>query len=165
MNLQIPDLHISTRSEAKGRALVKILPSRQDMIHTGRFSITELAVAVDPANLANPYPTGNVVIDVDLSDSFKGTIQSTTIEQLSSWGKHSPTAVLTGHCDFKPRRGQKDETPKHGWFWLLLADNSSKEQKEGTPDVVSFLAFDAQGNRVAYGTGPVVDGDIVVMPT
>jgi hypothetical protein len=34
-----------------------------------------------------------------------------------------------------------------------------------TADVVSFLVFDGTGKRIAYGTGPLVDGDIKVAPT
>jgi hypothetical protein len=36
---------------------------------------------------------------------------------------------------------------------------------QGTPDIVSFLIFDGAGKRMAYGTGPVVDGDLEVTDT
>ena len=49
-------------------------------------------------------------------------------------------------------------------FWLMLADNK-QANAQGTPDVVGFLIFDGTGKRVAYGTGPVVDGDIEVVAT
>jgi hypothetical protein len=50
-------------------------------------------------------------------------------------------------------------------FWMMLTDNRRDQDPEGTPDVASFLVFDGNGQRVAYGTGPVVDGDIVISPT
>jgi hypothetical protein len=49
-------------------------------------------------------------------------------------------------------------------FWLMIADNRRGDAK-GTPDVVSFLVFNSVGQRVAYGTGPVLKGDLQVSPT
>jgi hypothetical protein len=46
----------------------------------------------------------------------------------------------------------------------MIADNKRSEQRE-TPDIVGFAITDRKGNRVAYGTGPVVKGDIVVAPS
>ena len=49
-------------------------------------------------------------------------------------------------------------------YWLMLADNKRASEKE-TPDVSSFLIFDSNGKRVAYGTGPVIKGDVAIMPS
>jgi len=46
----------------------------------------------------------------------------------------------------------------------MIADNK-KAAVPGTPDVVSFLVFDGTGKRVAYGTGPLAEGDLTVAPT
>jgi hypothetical protein len=49
----------------------------------------------------------------------------------------------------------------------LLADvaDSKREREEQTPDVISFLIYDRNGKRVAYGTGPVAKGEVTVAPT
>jgi hypothetical protein len=44
----------------------------------------------------------------------------------------------------------------------MLANNM-QEVSEGTPDIVGFAIHDNMGTRVAYGTGPVRKGDIVVV--
>lgn len=49
-------------------------------------------------------------------------------------------------------------------YWITLADNKKLEKKR-TQDVVGFLVLDGNGNRIAYGTGPVEKGDIRVAPT
>lgn len=149
---QIPTLQVCNPTRVEGRAAVEIV-SRSDAIHSGVFKIgTELKC--DPKGL--PYPAGGFQIDVDMSDSVvQGTIIGDTIEQLTSTGKHSPTAYLSGRCSARDVSGCR--------YWLMLADNGRAQ--EGTPDVVGFLVFDGAGNRVAYGTGPVVDGDIAVAPT
>ena len=56
------------------------------------------------------------------------------------------------------------ETVTFGWIFSHLLNNKGANA-EGTPDVISFLVLDGNGNRVAYGTGPVSGGDIVVDPT
>jgi hypothetical protein len=45
-----------------------------------------------------------------------------------------------------------------------MANNRPTPDK-GTPDVVSFLVFNGAGQRVAYGTGPVLKGDIQIAAT
>ena len=49
-------------------------------------------------------------------------------------------------------------------YWLMLADNTG-EGGEQTPDVISFLVYDRNGKRVAYGTGPVRQGDVTITST
>jgi hypothetical protein len=136
----------------EGKAYVQIL-SRSDASHSGAFAIG-IEVKCDPAGL--PYPVGGFEMRVDMTDSVvQGTIASETIEQLTSTGKDSPTAYLNGRCRAEQISGCR--------YWLMLADNG--RENDGTPDVVGFLVFDGAGMRVAYGTGPVVDGDIIVAPT
>jgi hypothetical protein len=149
---QIPTLQVCNVTQVEGGAAVEIL-SRVDAIHAGVFKI-RIAVRCDPTG--RPYPAGSFGIEVDMSDSIvQGTITGETIDQLTSTGKHSPTAYLTGRCRAEQVSGCR--------YWLMLADNG--REQEGTPDVVGFLVFDGTGTRVAYGTGPVVDGDIYVAPT
>jgi hypothetical protein len=50
-------------------------------------------------------------------------------------------------------------------YWLMVANNSKQYQNGKTLDVVSILVFDATGKRVAYGTGPAVDGDVTIAST
>ena len=113
----------------------------------------------DPA--VNDYPTGGVRIDVDLSDSFKGSAESTSIEQVNSFGKHTPTSVITGRC--RVALQEPGTAPVGCRFWLLIANNK-KAGEQGTPDIAGFVVYDRNGNRVAYGTGPL-EGDIEVSPT
>jgi hypothetical protein len=102
-----------------------------------------------------------VRIDVDLSDSFKGSADATSIEQVNSFGKHTPTSVITGRC--KVNLQEAGTAPLGCRFWLLIANNKTSSQ-QGTADVVGFVIYDRNGNRVAYGTGPL-EGDIVVSPS
>jgi hypothetical protein len=45
-----------------------------------------------------------------------------------------------------------------------MVANNKKLNEPGTPDIVGFVIYDRNGNRVAYGTGPL-DGDIEVVPS
>ena len=156
MTIQIPNFHISDKSKITGSGKVALLPNRKDGLHSGVFGV-KVDVSFDPA--VNDYPVGAVRIDVDLSDSFKGSAEATSIEQVNSFGKHTPTSVITGRC----KVDAAGTTPVGCRFWLLIANNKTPGQ-QGTPDVVGFVIYDRQGAKVAYGTGPL-EGDIVVSPT
>jgi hypothetical protein len=92
-----------------------------------------------------------------MSDStIQGALAATAFEQVTSTGRHTPTLYANGRCKAEGVSGCR--------FWLMLVDNKKADQK-GTPDVVSFLVLNGMGQRVAYGTGPVADGDILVNPT
>jgi hypothetical protein len=91
-----------------------------------------------------------------MSDSIvQGEWESTSIEQLTSTGRATPTLYVNGRCKAERAPGCR--------FWLMVADN--RRGRQGTPDIVGFLVLDGKGQRVAYATGPVVDGDIEVAPT
>jgi hypothetical protein len=158
MTIQISNFNISDRSKVAGAGKVSILPNRQDVVHSGVFGV-RVDVHFDPA--VDAYPVGTVMIDVDLSDSFKGVATSTLIEQVNSFGKHTPTSVIGGRCKVDLRENAPQ--PQGCAFWLYIANNK-KPNVPGTPDIVGFVIYDRAGNRVAYGTGPL-DGDIVVDPT
>lgn len=150
---QIPTLQVCNATAARGEGGVKIA-SRADVGHSGTFRV-RLEVKCDPAD---GYPTGTLVIAaLSMSDSaVQGTITSTSFEQMTSTGKHTPTLYVNGRCRADGVRGCR--------YWLMIANNK-KAGATGTPDIVSLLVFDGTGKRVAYGTGPLVEGDIEVAPT
>lgn len=150
---QIPSLQVCNPTKVAGGATV-VIQSRADAAHSGKFRI-EIKLTCEPGG--SGYPSGAFRLEVDMSDSIiAGTIDGTSMEQVTTTGKHSPTAYLNGRCKAANVRGCR--------FWLMLADNK-QANRDGTPDIVGFLIFDGAGKRVAYGTGPVVDGDIEVAPT
>lgn len=158
MSLQIPNLHVSSKTEASAKATVRIL-SRHDTLHAGEFSVIIKSLHFLSADA---YPVGDIQIDVDLSDSLKCTVTATSIAEINSWGKHTPTLAVTGRCEVNLREEVKSPTGCR--YWLLMANNKKAEDSRGTPDVVSFLVFDRSGVRIAYGTGPVAKGDIIIKP-
>jgi len=151
---QMPTLQVCNLSKVQGSAVVKIV-SRSDATHTGSFKI-RIDLACDPRGGAG-YPVGTVTIaGISMSDSIiQGDITNMTVEQITSTGKYSPTVYLNGRCKAANVPGCR--------FWLMIVDNKNPNQPE-TPDVVGFLVFDGIGKRVAHGTGPVLEGDIVVTP-
>ena len=46
----------------------------------------------------------------------------------------------------------------------MVTNNNDNFVNGKTPDIVSFLVLDAKGNRIAYGTGPVIHGQVTVAP-
>ncbi len=156
---QIPTLQVCNQTKMAAKAYVKI-ESRTDAIHSGTFVVNidfNDPLRCDPSG--GGYPIGDLpMLDIDMSDSMvMGPLHAVTIEQLTSTGKHTPTAYMNGRCEAENLKGCR--------FWMMLVDNRRDQDPEGTPDVVSFLVFDSNGQRVAYGTGPVVDGDVVISPT
>lgn len=149
---QIPTLQVCNQTKVVGKATVAIA-RRSDATHTGSFTVSiELSCA------PSGYPAGTLTIgSISMSDSVvQNAVSAATFEQVTSTGKQTPAAYLNGRCKADNIRGCR--------FWMTLADNKTAEEK-GTPDVIGFLILDGAGNRVAYGTGPVVKGDIAVTPT
>lgn len=151
---QIPTLQVCNATSASGEGGVKIA-SRADVNHTGTFRV-RLEVKCDPAS---GYPAGTLTLaSISMSDSaVQGTLTATSFEQMTSTGKHNPTLYVNGRCKAEGIRGCR--------YWLMIANNRQQANASGTPDVVSFLVFDGTGKRVAYGTGPLADGDLNVAPT
>jgi hypothetical protein len=151
---QLPSLQTCNSTQVIGDAKVHIA-SRSATGVTGTFAVTTQGVKCEPAA---GYPAGSVRIVVDLTDSTRGTITSTSLEQVTSTGKQSPTAYVSGRCTASP-------TAISGCrFWLMIADNGSLISR-GTPDVLGFLVIDGRGTRIAYGTGPIREGDFRVAST
>lgn len=159
---QIPSLQVCNQTLARGAGQVKIA-SRADAFHSGTF-VVRVALKCDLAG--SGYPTGALALtSLSMSDSIvQGTIVATTFEQVTSTGKHTPTIYVNGRCAVTS--ASTAEAPISGCrYWLMIADNGRLSGQAGTPDVVSFLAFNGLGTRIAYGTGPLVKGDITVAPT
>ena len=152
---QIPTLQVCNHTLAQGEAKVHI-DTRKDATHTGDFAV---AIELKCDSAGPGYPAGTLSITgISMSDSaVQGTITATTFEQVTTTGKHTPTVFLNGRCRAGEVRGAR--------FWMMIANNKSPESQTRTPDIVSFLVVDETGKRVAYGTGPVVSGDIKIDPT
>ena len=150
---QIPTLQVCNQTQVKGKALVKIA-SRSDAVHNGTFTVI-VDLKCDPAGTG--YPAGTLkIVGLSMSDSLaQGVITAVSVEQMTSTGKHTPTVYLNGRCKVGNAKGCR--------FWLMIADNK-QPTASGTPDVVGFLVLNGAGKRVAYGTGPVAEGDITVAP-
>lgn len=156
MSPQIPNVFLNNKTLLKGSGMVHIA-ARADMLHGGNFYIRTSASSAPPS-----YPAGIVSMKIDMSDSLITYFESTTVEELSSTGKHTPTAYMAGKCKVE----SDNERPFEGCrYWVLLSDNLRGMSERGTPDIVSFLVVDGNGKRLAYGTGPVVEGDVYVEPT
>ena len=156
MTMSIPAFHVSDASKVDGSGDV-FIASRTGGA-AGVF-VVKMAVHFDPA--ADDYPAGSLTIKADLSDSLKATFMATSVELVNSYGKHNPTAYLTGRCTSDAATGA---APVKGLrYWLMVADNQ-REAGQGTPDVVGFAIHDRTGTRIAYGTGPMRSGNVTVAP-
>ena len=157
MTMSIPAFHVSDASKVDGSGDV-FIASRTG----GAAGVLTVKVAVhfDPA--ADDYPAGSLTIKADLSDSLKATFTATSVELVNSYGKHNPTAYLTGRCTADAATGA---APVKGLrYWLMVADNQQGSTAPGTPDVVGFAIHDRTGARIAYGCGPLRSGKITVAP-
>jgi hypothetical protein len=154
MSVSIPAFHVSDVSRVSGSGEV-FIASRQDAASSGNF-IIKLSVAFNPA--LNDYPFGSVFIKTDMSDGAKTSFEATSIELINSYGKHNPTVYITGTCKAGSPLNQKGLR-----FWMMLANNK-QANANGTPDVVGFVIHDNLGSRIAYGTGPMKNGDITIDP-
>lgn len=146
---QIPTLQVCNGTNADGGGTIKLI-ARSDALHSGTFEI-KLDVGCDTTGTG--YPSGAVDMTFDLSDSNVTDLKVTSIEQLTTTGKHTPTLFLNGRCT-----ANSGAIPCH--IWLMVTDNVA-----GTPDVVSVLVVDKTGKRITYGTGPLAAGNIAVAST
>ena len=111
----------------------------------GTFALT-LDVACQPDAADTAFPQGTLTLDLELNDpQFEGQLNATLIEGVRTVGRNTPTVYLSGRCEMPGIHGCH--------FWLSVADNDHIDE-EGVPDVVSFVALDAQGREVAYISAP-----------
>jgi len=161
MSMCIPAFHVSDKSKVEGGGDVFIASRKSGATTSGVFTV-KVAAHFDP--ITDLYPVGSLVIRVDLNDGARGTFTATSIELINSYGRSNPTVYLTGRCNGDPA-GAGAQVAKGLRYWLMIADNSRKGAREGTPDVVGFAIHDRNGARIAYGTGPVrPGGDFAVDP-
>lgn len=150
---QIPTIQTCTLgATAYANAATVQIDSRAGGGFSGEFRL-DFKIECNPAT---GYPAGSIRFGIKMSDStIIGTASSTAIHQLAATGKHTPTAYASGWCEAKGVVGCR--------FWLMAADNNASGATKDR-DIASFLILDGKGNRMAYGTGPVVSGDIKVSP-
>ena len=158
--VQIPTLQVCNKTTVVGSVRVKI--DTRAGGPTGTFEVKiDMRCATSPPPVTTGYPTGTLSINnISMSDtsSLIPSSITATFEQVTTTGKHSPTVYLNGRCKAGNIVGCR--------YWMMIADNRPPgAPATTTPDIVSFLIFDAAGNRMAYGTGPVVSGDVSVAPT
>jgi len=157
--VQIPTLQVCNQTKVAAQAWVQI-EARVDAFHSGTFLLRgDLFCDASPSG----YPTGTLgVFGLSMSDStVQGDILFTTFEQVTATGKHTPTAWVNGRCKAQDASGAAIVGCR---YWLMVADNA-RAPGGRTPDIVSLFVVDGTGKRIAYGTGPVVDGDVSVAPT
>ncbi len=117
-----------------------------EVAERGSFSLA-LDVTCDPEEADIAFPQGTLSLDIDLNDPhFRGTLNATLIEGVRTIGRNSPTVYLSGRCEVRGVVGCR--------FWLSVADNDHLDEGD-SPDVVSFLVLDANGNEIAYLAAPV----------
>jgi len=163
MTIQISSYQISDSSSVYGGEDVRV-----DITSRGTFRVNNLHVSFDPTTDA--YPTGSFTMRLDLTDSLKAFVTSTSIEQVNTHGFNTPTAIISGRCDVRQNDSEPGPLPVGCRFWMLLVDNEHPDlphtsNNSPTPDIVSFIIYDREGSRIAYGTGPVVQGDIKITPS
>lgn len=153
--VQIPTLQVCNTGTVTASALVRI-ESRIDALNTGSVALKG-KISCAPS-LGAVYPTGIMsLLSLSMSDSaLAGDINLVTFEQFTSSGKHTPHVWVNGRCEAKGVKGCH--------YWLMMVDNTNGQNGK-TPDIVSFLVLNEAGKRVAYGTGPVIEGDIKIAPT
>lgn len=153
---QIPTLQVCNGTKAGGSGTVTLTKRAAAGIAAGNFTVSVTNTGCDPVN-GNGFPSGSISMRFSLTDSSITSLTVTTIEQMTTTGKHTPTMFLNGRC-----MAQNNTVPCH--YWLLLSDNKDPNVA-GTADVISVLVVDKTGKRLTYGTGPLSSGDIDVVAT
>lgn len=161
---QIPSLQVCNSAAVKGDGSI-FIPKRIDagLAKAGTFDVR---VDISCNNTQN-YGVGSIgFYNISLDDSLVSTaIESTSIDQITTTGRETPTIYITGRCKVEPV-STVDNTRFAGCkFWAMIADNYDPAGvQQSSPDIVSFLVFNGKGERISYGTGPL-RGDIFVAGT
>ncbi len=148
----IPAFLQSGRTRIKGDGKI-FIPSRRDSVSSGMFGVS---LAIRFGSQRHDDPHGNIRLKTDLSDSLKGTFTATSIELVHANKKQQPVVFLTGSC-----KAFAENAPDGLRYWLKLACD---EHKKEMTEYIGFVVHDQKGNRVAYGTGPLVSGTIKISP-
>ena len=111
----------------------------------GTFALT-LDVMCQPDGADTAFPQGTLTLELELNDpQFRGPLNAILIESVRTVGRNTPTVYLSGRCEMPGILGCR--------FWLSVADNDHFNEGD-VPDVVNFVALDAQGREVAYLSAP-----------
>jgi hypothetical protein len=157
--IQLPTIQTPCKTTAKAKEKTIVLVSGQGSAPaSGKVLIEKLDVHYDPGTDA--IPLGGFVLRIDLDESPNTIVESETVDQLTSYGKHTPTMAMSGRC--KVHQPNSKEQPTGCRYWVLIANNTREPLEKRTPDIVSFLVVKKTGERIAYGTGTVVEGDVQV---
>jgi hypothetical protein len=154
--LTLPPMEACRRGTGASGLTGGIWESRRDAQHSGQFRVTmDLSCDDDTSHvrvsnleihaqeLADSDPSIDRVISVD----HDGVVQLFSIGQAMT-----PTVFVSGPCLGGGRNGCQ--------FWLMLVDNG-RDRSKGS-HLVAFLVTDKSGKRLAYGAGPVLEGDLSI---
>lgn len=141
--VQVPPLQVCGTTGANGRGLASSEVR-------GEF---EFKLSVQCNESTRWVPRGNLDITMNLTDSSIRKIHSTEVLQMTSGGKHTPMAFLSGRCE-------SDRGPCS--YWAVIADNTLEVRSRHTLDIISFLVLSPQGQRLSYATGFVKEGGVSV---
>jgi hypothetical protein len=131
-----------------------VLENRKDAQHSGQFRLT---FDLGCSGASSDVQVRNLEIHAqELADSDKGIerviSEDGPVKLVSIGPAMAPTVFVSGPC--------RGGGPNGCQFWLMLVDNGSDS---GTAsDLVSFLVSDKSGKRLAYGTGPIKQGDVLI---
>src|SRR5262245_45487749 len=118
MSIQIPNLHTSNRTKAQAREATVFISTRQGGGRSGTFMVNG-TLSFNPAVDDYPNTPVPVTIRVDLTDGAQATFAVTTVEQLDTTGKATPTSYATGRC-----KARSENRALLGCrYWLMMVDN------------------------------------------
>ncbi len=125
------------------------IPTRKEEVSSVMF---EFSMAIPLVKRANDELGGSILVKADLRDSLKATFTATSIELINAHHNHEQAVYLTGNC-----KATTENPPDGLRYWVKVAYD---QYKKDAPECVGFVVHDKNGNRVAYGTGPLVSGNI-----
>jgi len=143
--VQIPTLQTCNKASVKGEAKGMLRNAPRD----GMFWL-KIEAKCSPRD--SGFPEGMVELKWDRPDADHGYMRSLSIDQLTFTGKVAPMAFVSGRCDLRGASGCR--------YWIMLADES--QGSYATPDVVSFVVLNGNGDTIGHGAGPVREDDIVI---
>jgi len=162
---QIPSLQVCNSAAVKGDGSV-FIPKRID-VGTAKTGTFDVRVSISCSPLTQNYGVGSIGFhNISLDDSLVSTaVVSTSIDQITTTGRETPTIYITGRCKVEAPSTIDNKRFEGCKFWAMIADNFDPTgAQDSSPDIVSFLVFNGQGQRISYGTGPL-KGDIFVAGT
>ena len=131
--------------------------SRRDAQHSGRFVVTfdlDCTDGIPAVRIANLEIRAQELADND--PGIGPIIWGESVEQLVSIGPAmTPTVFVVGSCKGGGSTGCR--------FWMMLVDNGPDQAK--APDLIAFVVTDGSGKRLAYGAGPIGEGDLRITET